>query len=248
MPHGKSRPLAAPFFNQDALWKHGIAYAGNAPVPINTHENRQKPPVLGNKDSRRDHKTPFHQTNPKELIMTTTHQTQSRKSSPAVSGSAEEMGSIFKDVLNDEMKKEFAIHLGPAFEGLANALKLANENVVLAHKEAKEAKDNLNVVGEAVGKAAGAAVDAQNAARAAEAAANEAAKVAQEAANAAKEGPKKTNEEANQVWSWSNVKGDLRQAGVIGGVAVVLGAATWGFTAIFGSDSAAPAPTVRKAA
>ena len=232
MPNGKSRPLAAPFFNQDALWKHGIAYAGNAPALV----DRQNHTENGNKSSRRDHKTPF-QTNPKEptaMPSNDTH-TQSRKSSPAVTGSSsEEMGAVFKDILNEELPKEFRLHLSPAFDGLARSLEALSENQAKVHT--------------AVGVAKVAAEFGAEQARLAKVSADGAAEDARMAADAAKAAPAETVRKSNEFFNMDNVKGDGRTLTV---GAVIIGV-VWGVVTlgkmIFGDPEPMVTTPVRKVA
>ena len=165
--------------------------------------------------------------------MTTTHQTQSRKSSPTVSGTTDELGAVFKDVLNDEMKKEFSIHLGPAFVGLADSLKHLTENQVKVHTAVIEAKAAAEFGGEQ--------------ARLAKVAADGAADDARAAANGIKAAPKATVMMANELASLDNIKGDVRTIGVAGVVGLVAYGVVSLFGMVFGDPEPAMAPTVRKA-
>jgi len=238
MPNGKSRPLAAPFFNQDALWKHGIAYAGNAPALV----DRQNYAENGNKNSRRDHKTPFQANHTKEITMTAAEARKAPVSTPNVSNHQDieqiakahlkeaantfaEMASSFKELTLDNKTSMQA--------WMATQKDLANINVGF------EGLKGLGTTVETLSKATGELGGVVSASTKKLDEMNTALATNTEAVNqvlthvddgfmaqdkVAKAIPVETVMQKNKFFSRDNVKGDVRTVSVAGiGVGIVLG-------------------------
>lgn len=251
MFNGSSRPLTAPLIDHEALRKHGLFYAG---PPVQQHPaTRQNQPESGNKNNRRDRKSPSLQ--PKDHTMTTSAQTHSNSNSnknKPVDGDAGNDGLTAGDIasaVDSAMQQAL-----PTIVGAALVKELGNLQGGFETAMAKIAP----VLGNSVGASVDAAMTRISAEfrTANEATAklnasvdvivtgvNEAKLAAIDAAVAGKQAETAVKD-MNKVLSLPNLCGDLRQVSVAGAVFGIVAAIVWAFGKFLGESEATPTTTV----